>query len=207
MSMELGLHKPTLRKAQRGDAAAWERLYVSHRHQVCGIGLRMVQNPSDADDLMQESFVQFVRKTRTFPGDSAFSTWPYRVTKYAVLMHRRRKRLWCASLAEISNEGVDLSYQPARIPARGPSFASETQGLDLNQAVGKLPPACQRVFVLHDVFGYPHRAIGGITGLSESNSKSHLRRARMRLGRMLGIPRGRKIRNSGTARGVSAKGK
>lgn len=207
MSMELGLHDPTVRQAQRGDAAAWERLYQSHRRRVYGICLRMVRNPSDAEDLMQETFVQVVRKISTFRGDSSFSTWLYRVTKNAVLMQRRRKRLWCASLEEISSEGVDLTHQPVQIPARDGSLASEVQWMELKQAIAKLPLACQRVFVLHDVFGYPHRAIGGLTGLSESNSKSHLRRARLRLGRMLGVRHRRRNRNPSNARCVSARGK
>lgn len=207
MNTETRPSGPTVLRAQLGDAAASERLYLSHRRRVYGLCLRMVRNPSDAEDLTQETFVQVVRNIHAFRGDSAFSTWLFRVTKDAVLMERRKKRPSCASLDEVSTEGVNLNHESVQLSAGEPAYLPKIQWLKLKQAIGILPPACQRVFVLHDVFGYPHRAIGGITGLSETNSKSHLRRARLRLVWILAARTGRKNRNPGATRCVSTRGR
>ena len=63
-----------IRLAQAGDAAAFEFLYHLHGRRVYALCLRMVNNPADAEDLMQEAFLQLFRKIGTFRGESAFST-------------------------------------------------------------------------------------------------------------------------------------
>jgi RNA polymerase sigma-70 factor (ECF subfamily) len=63
-----------IRRAQSGDAAAFEHLYQLHGRRVYALCLRMVGNPADAEDLMQEAFLQLFRKIGTFRGESAFCT-------------------------------------------------------------------------------------------------------------------------------------
>ena len=82
-----------IRLAQAGDAAAFEFLYRLHGRRVYALCLRMVSNPSDAEDLMQEAFLQLFRKIGTFRGESAFSTWLHRMTVNVVLMRLRKKSL------------------------------------------------------------------------------------------------------------------
>ncbi len=89
-----------IRLAQAGDAAAFEFLYGLHSRRVYALCLRMVGNPSDAEDLMQEAFLQLFRKIGTFRGESAFSTWLHRMTVNVVLMRLRKKSLPVASLEE-----------------------------------------------------------------------------------------------------------
>ena len=89
-----------IRLAQGGDAAAFEYLYQLHGRRVYALCLRMVGNPSDAEDLMQEAFLQLFRKIGTFRGESAFSTWLHRMTVNVVLMRLRKKSLPVASLEE-----------------------------------------------------------------------------------------------------------
>src|SRR5213078_3924679 len=84
-----------IRLAQAGDAAAFEFLYHMHSRRVYALCLRMVNNPPDAEDLMQEAFLQLFRKIGTFRGESAFSTWLHRMTVNVVLMRLRKSRsLW-----------------------------------------------------------------------------------------------------------------
>jgi RNA polymerase sigma-70 factor, ECF subfamily len=88
-----------IRLAQAGDATAFEFLYGLHSRRVYALCLRMVSNPSDAEDLMQEAFLQLFRKIGTFRSESAFSTWLHRMTVNVVLMRLRKKALPVASLA------------------------------------------------------------------------------------------------------------
>src|ERR1700730_11132154 len=89
-----------IRLAQAGDAAAFEFLYHLHSRRVYALCLRMMNNPADAGDLMQEAFLQLFRKIGTFRGESAFSTWLHRMTVNVVLMRLRKKSLPVASLEE-----------------------------------------------------------------------------------------------------------
>ena len=89
-----------IRRAQTGDAAAFEFLYQMHGRRVYALCLRMVSNPADAEDLAQEAFLQLFRKISTFRGESAFSTWLHRMTVNVVLMRLRKKSLPTDSLEE-----------------------------------------------------------------------------------------------------------
>ena len=80
-----------LRRAQQGEAAAFEHLYRLHSRRVYALCLRMTENSADAEDLMQDAFLQLFRKIQTFRGDSAFSTWLYRLTVNRVLMRYARR--------------------------------------------------------------------------------------------------------------------
>jgi RNA polymerase sigma-70 factor (ECF subfamily) len=96
-----------IRLAQAGNAAAFEFLYELHSRRVYALCLRMVSNPSDAEDLMQEAFLQLFRKIATFRGESAFSTWLHRMTVNVVLMRLRKKVLPVASLEETTEPDED----------------------------------------------------------------------------------------------------
>src|SRR5262250_1036743 len=81
-----------IRRAQDGDAEAFEYLYKAHCKHVYSICLRVLKNPADAEDLTQQAFLQIFRKIGTFRFESGFSTWLHRVTLNVVLMHLRRKK-------------------------------------------------------------------------------------------------------------------
>jgi DNA-directed RNA polymerase specialized sigma24 family protein len=70
--------KEAIRLAQQGDAAAFETIYQLHCRRVYALCLRMVGDPTEAEDLTQEAFLQLFRKIHTFRGESAFSSWLHR---------------------------------------------------------------------------------------------------------------------------------
>src|ERR1700722_7586389 len=82
----------TIRLAQQGDSHAFESIYKAHSPRVYRLCLRMAGNPSDAEDLTQEAFLQLFRKIASFRGESSFSTWLHRLAVNVVLMRFRRKR-------------------------------------------------------------------------------------------------------------------
>src|SRR4029077_868840 len=81
-----------VRLAQEGDSEGFERLYQLHSRRVYGLCLHMVKNPTEAEDLTQEAFLQTFRKIQTFRGDSRFSTWLHRLTVNVVLMRLRKRK-------------------------------------------------------------------------------------------------------------------
>ena len=174
-----------IRLAQSGNAAAFEFLYQLHGRRVYALCLRMVGNPSDAEDLMQEAFLQLFRKIGTFRGESAFSTWLHRMTVNVVLMRLRKKSLPAASLEE-ATEPDDETGGPRKDPgAPDLRLSGAVDRVNLERSIGKLPPGYKTVFVLHDIQGYEHNEIAEIMGCSVGNSKSQLHKARTRLRELL----------------------
>jgi len=170
-----------IRLAQAGDAAAFEFLYHMHSRRVYALCLRMVNNPPDAEDLMQEAFLQLFRKIGTFRGESAFSTWLHRMTVNVVLMRLRKKSLPVASLEETTDPDDETSGPRKDIGAPDLRLSGAVDRVNLERSVEKLPPGYRTVFVLHDVQGYEHNEIADIMGCSVGNSKSQLHKARTRL--------------------------
>jgi len=168
-----------IERAQKGDAEAFEALYSLHKRRVYSLCLRMTGNPTDAEDLAQEAFLQLFRKIATFRGESAFSTWLHRMTVNVVLMQLRKKSLPVVSLEETMDGEED---SPKRdVGAEDLRLSGAIDRVELNRAVENLPPGYRSVFVLHDVEGFEHNEIANMVGCSIGNSKSQLHKARMKL--------------------------
>lgn len=170
----------TLARAQAGDHQAFALLYSVHKRRIYSLCLRMVSNAAEAEDLTQEAFLQLHRKISTFRGDSAFSTWLYRLAINVVLMHLRKKGLALMSL--------DEAMAPTHDDGPGRSFgvpdltlSGSIDRLALERAVADLPAGYRLIFVLHDVEGYEHNEIAGMLDCSIGNSKSQLHKARLKL--------------------------
>jgi RNA polymerase sigma-70 factor (ECF subfamily) len=171
-----------VQRAAAGDVAAYESLYREHVGRVHALCLRMVRNGPEAEELVQEIFFRVWQRLGSFRGDSAFGTWVHRVAVNVVIESFRAKRRW--------QERVDSALDPTDIADT--SFARLAGAdIDLERAVGRLPPQARLVFVLHDVEGHKHREIAALTGLAVGTSKAHLHRARQLLRSALSDPVGR----------------
>jgi RNA polymerase sigma-70 factor (ECF subfamily) len=174
-----------IKRAQQGDAAMFEELYRKHSGRVYAVCMRMVKDPSEAEDLTQETFLLLFRKIHTFRGESAFSTWLHRLAVNGVLMRLRRK-----SLPAVSIDGPldpdELSGPPViEIGCTDVLLAGSLDRINLHRCIKRLPPGSRTVFVLHDVRGYKHQEIADILGRSVGDSKSQLHRARAQLRSLL----------------------
>jgi RNA polymerase sigma-70 factor (ECF subfamily) len=168
-----------IERAKQGDEAAFEVLYQLHKRRVYSLCLRMVSNPTQAEDLAQEAFLQLFRKVGTFRGESAFSTWLHRMTVNVVLMHLRKKGLPVVSLEETIE--TDEESQKKELGGEDLKLAGSLDRLQLQRAIDKLPPGYKTIFVLHDVEGFEHNEIATMVGCSIGNSKSQLHKARLKL--------------------------
>jgi RNA polymerase sigma-70 factor, ECF subfamily len=145
----------------------------------------MLNNPADAEDLMQEAFLQLFRKIGTFRGESAFSTWLHRMTVNVVLMKLRKKSLPVTSLDEATDPDEETGGPRKDVGAPDLRLSGAVDRVNLERCVEKLPPGYRTVFVLHDVQGFEHNEIANIMGCSVGNSKSQLHKARTRLRELL----------------------
>jgi RNA polymerase sigma-70 factor (ECF subfamily) len=174
-----------VKKAQQGDAEAFEHLYRMHSRHIYALCLRMVRNPAEAEDLAQESFMQLFRKIGTFRGESAFSTWLHRMAVNVVLMRLRKKTLAETSLEEATEPDEETGGPHNDFGGPDLLLAGSVDRVNLERAVKQLPPGYRSIFLLHDVQGYEHNEIASIMHCSVGNSKSQLHKARVKLRELL----------------------
>ncbi len=167
-------------RAAAGDMASFEELYKRHHRRVYSICLRMLQSPSEAEDLTQDVFIQLYRKVGSFRGDSAFTTWLHRMTVNQVLMHFRKRTV---KYEKTTEEGETPDQM-----VTGTSDPNKMRIVDkiaLDNAIEQLPRGYKNVFVLHDVEGFEHEEVARILGCSVGTSKSQLHKARLKLQKLL----------------------
>jgi RNA polymerase sigma-70 factor, ECF subfamily len=167
----------------RGDARAFEFVYRSYFEFVRNICLRMLRDPVEAEDAAQDVFVCVWCKFNTFRGESAFSSWLYRLTTNSVLMRFRRNRYTCVPLEESSEDDNASCHE---LGAPDLNLIGLLDRIDLQSAIDVLPKGYKTAFLLHDVQGYDHREIAEMRGNSVGNSKSQLHKARLKLRKLLG---------------------
>jgi RNA polymerase sigma-70 factor, ECF subfamily len=174
-------------RAQAGDESAFAALFERHKHHVYAICLRMTHIASDAEDLTQEVFLLLFRKLALFRGDSAFSTWLYRLTVNVALSHLRRQSVRCVVLEPEDAEG---EFVHPELGGVDPRLSHCLDRVILEQAILRLAPSYRAAFALYELHGYAHKEIAEIMNWSVGNSKSQLHKARRKLRVLLSGRRG-----------------
>jgi len=160
----------------KGDACAFETLYRSHVGRVYATCLRLSGDQDKAEEITQDVFLKLWQRIGSFKGQSAFSSWLYRLTVNLVI-DRMRSQARRAARETISDE-ID-SY-----PDRDTPQSVDTK-LSLETAIRSLPFGARLAFVLHDIEGYKHVEIAEMSGIAAGTSKAQLHRARKLLRKML----------------------
>ncbi len=177
------LDNQLVRKAQRGDADAFEALFNAHKAKVYALCLRMTSNTAEAEDLTQDAFLQAFRKLATFRGDSALSTWLYRVAVNTVLMHIRKRGLRPLSMDQpLDRDDASLKWEQGKSDGR---LSMCVDRIALIRAMTQLPLGYRTIFVLHEIDGYEHHEIAELLHCSVGNSKSQLHKAKTRMRELL----------------------
>ena len=175
--------RESVRRAQQGDADAFSSIFHAHKARVYSVCLRMTNNTAEAEDLTQDAFMQVFRKLSTFRGDSALSTWLYRIAVNTVLMSFRKRALRQISLDEPCSQNARLAPREyGRIDDR---LTGSIDRIALARAIQELPDGYRTIFLLHEVEGYEHQEIAEFLDCSVGNSKSQLHKAKLRIRELL----------------------
>ena len=169
-----------VKRAARGDAKAHEIIYRAYSSPVYSVCLRFTRIPAQAEDLLQETFIEVIRSIARFRGDAPLGIWIRRVAISKALMFLRSA--WHKRGQSLDDDWEDM--MPTSQPGHGSPTQPE-QAIDLDAALGNLPAVSRAVVWLHDVEGYTHKEIAALLGKSESFSKSQLSRAYQKLRPML----------------------
>lgn len=170
-------------RCRRGELGAFEELYRQHSGRLFSLAVRMLGNPADAEDMLQEIFLSAHRKLDSFRGEAALGTWLYRLGMNQILDYVRSRAARTGQLTD----GLDDASLLA--DAGGHRLGDRAIArIDLERALAELPEGCRAAFVLHDVEGLEHREVSEVLGIAEGTSKSQVHKARLRL---RGLLRGR----------------
>lgn len=171
--MEPQLDDATLvRRAQLGYLDAFELLVRRHRDQVYRVALRMLGSREDAEDAAQEAFVDAFQHLDRFRGDSAVSTWLYRITINRCLQHRRSRR-----------PTVPLPDEHQLAGGPRPDELAETAGRReaLLEAIARLPMDQRAALVLHQFERLSYEDAADVLEVSVSTVRGRIARARQQL--------------------------
>src|SRR5512133_997958 len=167
-----------------GDRAEFARFVETYSRPIYRLGLKILNDPQDAEDVLQETFIKAFRALPGFEGRSSLSTWLYRIAVNEALMLVRKHHPEAVSVDE-EIETPDGEIEPVQIvdwcclPERELLSAEGRRFLDT--AISRLPATLRVVFVLRDIQGLSIRETAETLSLSETAVKTRLLRARLNL--------------------------
>jgi RNA polymerase sigma factor (sigma-70 family) len=162
---------------RKGDVVAFSFLVERYQNMVYSLALKLLKNAEDAEEMAQDTFIKAFQKLDTYEGKSKFSTWLYSITYNACISELRKRRIQFSSLEDqrFSDQDEMKMFD----------YFSETKKEDqekyLNIALGKLPEDDQVLVTLYYYESQSMDEISMITGLTVSNIKVKIHRARKRM--------------------------
>jgi len=165
-------------RARAGDLAALENVYRAFEGPVYSLARRLCRTREDAEDIVQETFIEVLRSIHRFRGDGPLAAWVKKVAASKALMRlRKHRKEQYDQPYEETERGAVVGAPPAGDPGAERGLAR----VDLESALSRLSETSRAVVWLHDVEGYTHEEIAEMMGRTISFSKSQLARAHTRL--------------------------
>lgn len=176
-----------IRRAQRGDADAFEQLLLEHQKNVYNLCYRMAGNPDDAMDLLQGTFLRAWRCLDQYQFASAFSTWLYRLcSNICIDFLRRRRRQQTVPLTFEDADGEEQTYAvPDAQPLPEEQVELKLTREILQAAMTQLLPEHRAVLPLRVVNEMSYEQIADVLDIQIGTVKSRLSRARNQLKKIL----------------------
>lgn len=178
-----------LRGLRAGIDEAYEELIQRYQQPVYNVVYRLLGNPQDASDVVQDVFLKVFRSVASFREQSSLRTWIYRIAVNEAHNHRRWFSRHCRCEVPFESERDDQTYtvELATDPGRSPydqALDSETRTL-IEQALTRINPAFRTAVVLRDIENLSYEEIADILQLSLGTVKSRILRGREALRREL----------------------
>lgn len=168
-------HREIIEDCMRGQRRAQFELYRLYSQAMYNVCLRMVNNELDAEDLLQQSFVDVFSKMDSFRYESSIGAWIKRIVVNNCINFLKKRKLKIEALDDRFHQVTDNE----------PVEASKLNVKAINQAMKDLPEGYRVVFSLYMFEGYDHKEIGDILNITEATSKSQFSRAKKKLKELL----------------------
>jgi len=169
-----------VKRAQEGDADAFATLFHNHKARIYSVCLRMTNNTAEAEDLTQDAFLQVFRKLATFRGDSALSTWLYRIAVNVCLNRVSAKRP--------ITEPIDSAehFEDVRSESASHALLREERAVAVRRAIASLPDKQRATLILRTYHDMSHQEIADVLGSSVGAVKANFFHALNNLKKILG---------------------
>ena len=175
----------SLEALRSGDRREFARLVDAYSGQLHRLALKMLGNPSDAEDVLQNTFLKAFQHIGEFEGRSSLSTWLYRIASNEALMLLRKRRPEIPFIDMASDDENAKNPDPVNLAdwccLPEDEFLSAESQAALDLAIQHLPEKLRIVFVLRDIENLSILETSQALGLSETAVKTRLLRARLRL--------------------------
>lgn len=173
---------------RKGDTAAFDELVSRYENKVYRLAIKLTRNEALAEEVLQEVFIRVYEKLDTFRGESAFSSWLYRIAANACFAKLNlEKKHQHADLDEITPQAEQAlrELQEAGPEAPDRSLLSREALEVINRSIERLPEDFRVVILMRDVEGMDNEEVARILDLSVPAVKSRLHRARLLLRKRL----------------------
>lgn len=159
--------KELIQRSVKGDQLAFRKIYDQLSPKLYMIALRYMDQDSDAQDVLQDSFIRIHQKLDTFGFKGSFEGWCKRIAINTAIEHLRKKnQKMFSSLDNVQEAGVQAkSLENLKLE-------------DLMKKIRSLPAGYRAVFNMYVIEGYSHKEIASELGFTESTSKSQLFKAK-----------------------------
>lgn len=175
----------SLEKLIAGDRAEFARLVDTYSSSIYRLGLKMLGHPQDAEDVLQNTFMNALLHLSSFEGRSSIATWLYRIAVNEALMLIRKRRPEVSLEPETQQDDAEsLEDVRPRVFADWSALPEDEllsgEGKELlDDAIQNMPETLRIVFVLRDIEGLSIKETADALNLTETNVKTRLVRARM----------------------------
>jgi RNA polymerase sigma factor (sigma-70 family) len=173
-NIDLKIHAPLIEECRKGSSRAQYLLYNQYSKAMFNLAYRMTNNREDAEDILQETFVDCFRNISSFRFESTFGAWLKTILINRSINHLKKKK-------------ITLVLQE-NLPETVPDETEEEIIFDTTRvfnAIETLPDGYRIILTLYLLEGYDHTEIAQILGISESTSKSQYSRAKDKLRKIL----------------------
>ncbi len=167
------LHKEVIELSKKGNPKAQYRLYQLYAKAMYNICYRMMNNKTEAEDMLQEAFTDAFRKLSTFRYESNFGNWLKKIVINKCINEIKRRKIDLQFFDEMG--GFDGFEDEPEKYRNGLSVENIKKAMDI------LPKGSRIIFSLYLFEGYDHTEISQILNISESNSKSQYMRAKNKI--------------------------
>ena len=184
-----------------GDRQEFARLVEAAYSPIYRLGLRMLGDPQDAEDVLQDTFLKAMRALPRFEGRSSLATWLYRIAVNESLMLIRKRRGGVISVDEGEDEDGDSSEAMQIVDwccLPEAELVSDEARQFLDNAVQVLPENLRVVFILRDIEGLSVRETAQALNITEMNVKTRLLRARLKMRAVLSAYFGERVNEKGS---------
>ncbi|MBX3254153.1 MAG: RNA polymerase sigma factor [Chitinophagaceae bacterium] len=167
-------HADLVQRCREGDALSFRKLYEHYARAMYNTSLRIVNNAAEAEDILQESFIDAFHNIAGFENRSSFGAWLKQIVINKSINQLKKKKI---SLVEIERAGVEDQREEEAMNEQDIQW----QVAKIKQAIQQLPAGYRTVLSLYLLEGYDHEEIAGIIGVAESTTRTQYIRAKQKL--------------------------